>query len=102
MINGEKLALLIPRLAFIGSSSLHGGYDALGRPVRSAARVADRPIATNGVWAAWPLAFGSAPGAYIGAVMLLAIAFAWPGGACVVTQISSGLRANVTDCISAP
>ena len=29
------------------------------------------------MWAAWPLAFGSAPGAYVGAVMLLAVVFAW-------------------------
>ena len=72
-----SLAILIPRLAFIGSSSLHRGYDALGQPVRSAANIQDRPIATNGVWAAWPLAFGSAPGAYAGAVVLLAVLFAW-------------------------
>ena len=72
-----SLAILIPRLAFIGSSSLHRGYDALGQPVRSTAHVSDRPLATNGVWAAWPLAFGSAPGAYVGAVMLLAVVFAW-------------------------
>lgn len=72
-----SLAILIPRLAFIGSSSLHRGYDALGQPVRSTAHVTDRPLATNGVWAAWPLAFGSAPGAYVGAVMLLAVVFAW-------------------------
>jgi hypothetical protein len=72
-----SLAILIPRLAFIGSSSLHRGYDALGRSVRSAANIQDRPLATNGVWATWPLAFGSAPGAYIGAVVLLAVLFAW-------------------------
>ena len=72
-----SLAILIPRLAFIGSSSLHRGYDALGEPVRSAGLVEDRPLATNGVWAAWPLAFGSAPGAYMGAVMLVAVLFSW-------------------------
>lgn len=72
-----SLAILIPRLAFIGSSSLHGGYDALGQPVRSAAGIQNRPLATNGVWAAWPLAFGSAPGAYVGAVVLLSVLFAW-------------------------
>ena len=72
-----SLAILIPRLAFIGSSSLHRGYDALGQPVRSTAHITDRPLATNGVWATWPLAFGSAPGAYVGAVMLLAVLFAW-------------------------
>ena len=32
---------------------------------------------TNGVWAAWPLALGAAPGAYAGAVILLAVPFAW-------------------------
>ncbi|MGH2595878.1 MAG: hypothetical protein ACRDH7_07935 [Actinomycetota bacterium] len=72
-----SLPILWPRLAFIGSSSLHRGYDALGQPVRSAANIQDRPIATNGVWATWPLALGTAPGAYVGAVMLLAVAFAW-------------------------
>lgn len=72
-----SLAILIPRLTFIGSSSLHRGYDALGQPARSAANIQDRPLATNGVWAAWPLAFGSAPGAYAGAVVLLAVLFAW-------------------------
>ena len=63
------LAVLIPRLDFIGSSSLNSGYDSLGR-------AGDRPIATNGVWAAWPLAYGVAPGAYMGAVMLLAVPLA--------------------------
>ena len=71
-----SLPILIPRLAFIGSSSLHRGYDALGQPVRAAGEIQDRPLATNGVWAAWPLAFGVAPGAYVGAVMLLAVPFA--------------------------
>ena len=72
-----SLAILIPRLAFIGASSLHRGYDSLGQPVRSVANIQDRALATNGVWAAWPLAFGSAPGAYAGAVVLLAVLFAW-------------------------
>ena len=72
-----SLAILIPRLAFIGSSSLHRGYDALGQPVHLAVNIQDRPIATNGVWAMWPLAFGSAPGAYVGAVVLLSVLFAW-------------------------
>ncbi len=87
-----SLAILIPRLAFIGSSSLHRGYDALGQPALAAGEIQDRPIATNGVWAAWPLAYGVAPGAYVGAVMLLAVPFAlrdrarralvWSFGAC--------------------
>lgn len=67
-----SLPVLIPRLAFIGSSSLRSGYDALGKPARSIAGIDQDPIVTNGVWAGWPLAFGSAPGAYAGAVILLA------------------------------
>jgi hypothetical protein len=67
-----SLAVLIPRLAFIGSSSLHAGYDALSAPVRQTAGISDRPIQTNGVWAAWPLGYGAAPSAYAGAVILLA------------------------------
>jgi Bacterial membrane protein YfhO len=70
------LAVLIPRLAFIGASSLHLGYDALEEPLRRAANVPERPIVTNGVWTAWPLAFGMAPGAYLGTVTLLAIPLA--------------------------
>ena len=34
-----SLAILIPRLAFIGTSSLHRGYDSLGQQVRSAANI---------------------------------------------------------------
>ena len=89
-----SLAILIPRLAFIGSSSLHGGYDALGQVLRSAGRVEDRPIVTNGVWAAWPISFATAPGAYAGAVTLLAVPLAlrdrarrplvWAFGGCAV------------------
>jgi hypothetical protein len=71
-----SLAILIPRLAFIGSSSLHVGYDALGEPLKRTANLQERPIATNGVWAAWPLAFGMAPGAYLGATLLLAVPLA--------------------------
>lgn len=101
-----SLAVLMPRLAFIGSSSLHRGYDALGQSVRSAANVQDRPIATNGVWAAWPLAFGAAPGAYVGAVMLMAVPFAlrdrarrtlvWAFGGCLVLTWLLMLNAIVT------
>jgi hypothetical protein len=70
------LPVLIPRLAFIGSSSLHVGYDALGEPLKETANLQERPIATNGVWAAWPLAFGMTPGAYLGAALLLAVPLA--------------------------
>jgi hypothetical protein len=71
-----SLAILVPRLSFIGVSSLRRGYAALGQPLRPTIGLQDPPIATNGVWAAWPLAYGVAPGAYTGAVMLLAVPFA--------------------------
>lgn len=71
-----SIAILYPRFSFIGASSLQRGYDALGQPLQQIGGIEDRPIATNGVWAAWPLAYGVTPGAYIGAAMLLAVPFA--------------------------
>lgn len=70
------LPVLIPRLAFIGASSLKSGYEALGMPARSIAGIDQDPIVTNGVWAGWPFAFGVAPGAYAGATILIAIPLA--------------------------
>lgn len=69
-----SLPVLIPRLAFLGASSLQGGYDAIGEPLRKG--VEDAPIIPNGVWAGWPLALGVAPGAYAGAALLLAVPLA--------------------------
>lgn len=69
-----SLPVLIPRLAFLGASSLQGGYDALGEPLRRG--VEDAPIIPNGVWAGWPLGVGVAPGAYAGAAVLLAVPLA--------------------------
>jgi hypothetical protein len=68
-----NLALLIPHFAFAERSSLRGGYASLGRTL---ARVAGadaqgRPIPTGGVWSGWPFAFATAPGAYVGAAILL-------------------------------
>lgn len=71
-----SLAILYPRFSFIAASSLQRGYDALGQPLQRIGGIEDRPIATNGVWAAWPLAYGVTPGAYMGAAMLLAVPFA--------------------------
>ena len=71
-----SLAVLLPRLDYIATSSLHAGYDAITTPLRKAAGASDRPIMTNGVWSGWPFAFGAAPGAYAGAVMLLAVPLA--------------------------
>jgi hypothetical protein len=69
-----SLPVLIPRLAFLGASSLQGGYDALGEPLKRG--VEDAPIIPNGVWAGWPFALGVAPGAYAGGAVLLAVPLA--------------------------
>jgi hypothetical protein len=69
-------AILIPRLGFISSSSLQSGYGAVDS-LKQTPGIGERPIVTNGMWAGWPLVWGVAPGAYVGAVMLLAIPFAW-------------------------
>lgn len=61
------LPILVPHVDFLGESSLRGGYGALGDVGQS--EVGD-PIGSKGVWAAWPLGFASAPGAYAGAVAL--------------------------------
>jgi hypothetical protein len=61
------LPILIPRVDFIGSSSLRGGYGALGDAGQT--EVGDA-LGQDGVWAAWPLGFAAAPGAYAGAAAL--------------------------------
>ena len=61
------MPILVPHVDFIGESSLRGGYGALGDAGQS--EVGD-PLGSNGVWAAWPLGFATAPGAYAGAVAL--------------------------------
>ncbi len=74
------LPVLIPRLVFIGASSLQGGYAALGDASGTTASGAPGAFIANGVWAAWPLAFGAAPGAYAGAAILLAVPLALRAG----------------------
>jgi hypothetical protein len=69
-----SLALLIPRIDMIAASSLHAGYGAVAE--ERVAGVQDLAIKANGVWAAWPLAIAAAPGAFVGAVTLLAIPLA--------------------------
>ncbi len=63
--------VLVPRFQFVSTSSLAGGYDALGGPTAALADE-EAPISPGGVWAAWPLAFAAAPGAYLGAATLVA------------------------------
>ncbi|MDP9341704.1 MAG: YfhO family protein [Actinomycetota bacterium] len=68
-----NLALFIPRMALFPSTSLRGGYASVGGAVARLAGIADQPLAPSGVWSGWPLALGSAPGGYVGAIILLAI-----------------------------
>ena len=70
-----NLALFVPHFALAERSSLRGGYGSLGGTL---ARVVGgdaegRPLPTSGVWSGWPFAFASAPGAYVGAAILLAV-----------------------------
>ncbi len=67
------LAILIPHIDFLGGSSLRGGYGALGDP--GASEVGDA-LGSHGVWAAWPLGFAAAPGAYAGAAALALVLLA--------------------------
>lgn len=67
-----NLAILLPHVALLARSSLAEGYTALGGSLARAAGIESRPVATAGVWSAWPLALAGTPGAYLGAVLLLA------------------------------
>ncbi|MBA3738342.1 MAG: hypothetical protein H0W97_07210 [Actinobacteria bacterium] len=67
------LPILVPHVDFLGESSLRGGYGVLGDAGQS--EVGD-PLGSNGVWAAWPLGFAAAPGAYAGAVALACVLLA--------------------------
>jgi hypothetical protein len=71
-----NLAILLPRMALFQHTSLRGGYAAIGGAAANAAGLTTRPLSPGGFWSAWPLAFGSAPGSYTGAVILLAVPLA--------------------------
>jgi hypothetical protein len=90
-----SLAILIPRLGFISSSSLQSGYQAV-ESIKQTPGIGERSIMTNGMWAAWPLAYGTAPGAYLGAVMLLALPFAWRDRARRATVWALGVSFAIT------
>ncbi|HXF71688.1 MAG TPA: hypothetical protein VNO79_03650 [Actinomycetota bacterium] len=72
-----NVAILLPRAMLVQRSSLRQGYAWLVPPLDGAGRAAERPIASNGVWAGWPFSLASAPGAYVGAAILLAAPAAW-------------------------
>jgi hypothetical protein len=61
------LPILVPHVDFLSESSLRGGYGVLGDTDQS--EVGD-PLGSNGIWAAWPLGFAAAPGAYAGGAAL--------------------------------
>jgi len=71
-----SLAVLVPRLSFIGDSSLGSGYDRLGAGLRDVTGVEERPIRPDGLWSGWILAHGAAPGAFAGGVVLLGVPLA--------------------------
>ncbi len=72
-----NLAILVPRFTVIARSSLADGYGALEGTVAGPSPPSeDLPIATTGIWAAWPLALASTPGGYLGASILLFVPFA--------------------------
>jgi hypothetical protein len=72
-----NLAILLPRFSLLARSTLADGYGALEGTLPRAAGVQDRPIPTDGLWAAWPFAFGAAPGGYLGAAMLVCLPMAF-------------------------
>ena len=88
-------AILIPRLGFISASSLQSGYEAVDS-LKQTPGIGERSIMTNGMWAGWPLAFATAPGAYRGSVMLLALPFAWRDRARRATVWALGISFAIT------
>lgn len=71
-----SLAILLPRIDALDASSLAAGYDRLGDAIGTLGGSDSGSIQANGVWAAWPLAFGATPGAYAGATILLGVPLA--------------------------
>jgi len=75
-----NVAIWYPHLDAIAASSLAGGYEELGGTLARVAGGEGGPIASSGIWAGWPFALASTPGAYVGAVTLLCIPFAFRDG----------------------
>lgn len=71
-----NIAIWYPHLDAIAASSLAGGYGALEGTLARVAGGQEGPIASSGIWAGWPFALASTPGAYVGAVTLLCVPFA--------------------------
>lgn len=71
-----SLAILLPRMDALEASSLAAGYDRLGDAIGVLGGNDAGSIQANGVWSAWPVAFGATPGAYAGATILLGVPLA--------------------------
>jgi hypothetical protein len=71
-----SLAVLLPRIDAIQASSLAAGYERMGDALGALGGSDGGSLQANGVWAAWPLAFGATPGAYAGATILLGVPLA--------------------------
>ena len=56
-----SLAILLPRIDALEASSLAAGYDQLEDAIGVLGDSDTGSIQANGVWAAWPLAFGATP-----------------------------------------
>ena len=56
-----SLAILLPRIDALEASSLAAGYDRLEDAIGVLGDSDTGSIQANGVWAAWPLAFGATP-----------------------------------------
>jgi hypothetical protein len=65
-----------PRVDALDASSLAAGYDRLGDAIGQLGGSDAGSLQANGVWSAWPLAFGATPGAYAGATILLGVPLA--------------------------
>jgi hypothetical protein len=66
-----SLAIVVPRVDTITSSSLREGYGPLEGGIEPGVAVGDRAIQPDGLWAGWPFALATSPGAYAGAAVLL-------------------------------
>ena len=69
-----NLAILVPRLSLLSRSTLNDGYAALAS---AGGGLAAETLSDRGVYAAWPVAFAAAPGAYAGAAVLLSVPLAF-------------------------
>jgi len=104
---GLNAAYLLPRLAYLGRTSLSLGYERSYRLTLQLAGRTPRALPIEGLHAAWPLTLSSPPGPYLSFLVLsfafaafwtkrfraLAMAFALYGAACYVLTLTRVARA---------